>query len=51
VTPEQFVRYQEEGLRLGFRYVASGPLVRSSFKAWEAMAAMTNERILHREAE
>lgn len=36
VRPEQFARYREEGLRLGFKYVASGPLVRSSYKAWEA---------------
>lgn len=36
VTPEQFGKYKEEGLKLGFKYVASGPLVRSSYKAWEA---------------
>ena len=30
VTPERFAAYREAGLRLGFRYVASGPLVRSS---------------------
>jgi lipoyl synthase len=36
VTPEQFALYRTEGLKLGFRYVASGPLVRSSYKAWEA---------------
>ncbi len=36
VRPEQFTRYKEEGLKLGFQYVASGPLVRSSYKAWEA---------------
>lgn len=36
VTPEQFARYREEGMKLGFQYVASGPLVRSSYKAWEA---------------
>jgi lipoic acid synthetase len=35
VTPEQFARFEEEGQRLGFRYVASGPLVRSSYKAAE----------------
>ena len=40
VTPEQFVRYREEGMRLGFQYVASGPLVRSSYKAWEAALAL-----------
>jgi lipoic acid synthetase len=36
VRPEQFAQYREEGLKLGFKYVASGPLVRSSYKAWEA---------------
>lgn len=36
VHPEQFARYKEEGMKLGFKYVASGPLVRSSYKAWEA---------------
>ena len=35
VTPETFERYREVGERLGFKYVASGPLVRSSYKAGE----------------
>ena len=35
ITPEQFDRYRDIGLELGFRYVASGPLVRSSYKAGE----------------
>jgi lipoic acid synthetase len=35
VTPERFAEYQAAGERLGFRYVASGPLVRSSYKAGE----------------
>lgn len=35
VTPEQFERYRVLGEGLGFRYVASGPLVRSSYKAGE----------------
>ena len=35
VTPEQFERYRILGEGLGFRYVASGPLVRSSYKAGE----------------
>jgi len=43
VTPEQFARYRAEGLKLGFKYVASGPLVRSSYKAWEAVIALTNQ--------
>ena len=35
VRPEQFHRYSTIGERLGFRYVASGPLVRSSYRAGE----------------
>lgn len=33
ITPEQFKKYEEFGLNLGFRHVESGPLVRSSYKA------------------
>jgi len=35
VHPDEFERYREIGLGLGFRYVASGPLVRSSYRAAE----------------
>ena len=35
VTPEKFQYYQDLGEEMGFRYVASGPLVRSSYKAGE----------------
>lgn len=35
VTPEVFDRYREVALRIGFRGVSSGPLVRSSFGAEE----------------
>ena len=33
VTPEQFDYYREKGLEMGFRFVESGPLVRSSYHA------------------
>jgi lipoic acid synthetase len=33
VTPEQFKEYEELGLKMGFRFVESGPLVRSSYHA------------------
>ena len=33
ITPEQFLKYKEIGLKMGFRYVESGPLVRSSYRA------------------
>ena len=35
VTPERFAEYEAIGLSMGFTYVASGPLVRSSYKAGE----------------
>ncbi len=33
ITPEQFEKYKEEGLRRGIAYVEAGPLVRSSYHA------------------
>ncbi|MBB78288.1 MAG: lipoyl synthase [Crocinitomicaceae bacterium] len=33
VTPERFKEYKEIGLKMGFKYVESGPLVRSSYRA------------------
>jgi lipoic acid synthetase len=39
VTPEAFAEYEREGQRMGFRFVASGPLVRSSYHAAEAFVA------------
>jgi lipoic acid synthetase len=35
VTPATFERYQRIGEEMGFKYVASGPLVRSSYRAGE----------------
>lgn len=35
VTPAEFDAWRAEGEALGFRYVASGPLVRSSYRAGE----------------
>jgi lipoic acid synthetase len=35
VTPDRFRAYEDAGKRHGFRYVASGPLVRSSYRAGE----------------
>ena len=36
-SPEDFARYKAMALDKGFRYVASAPLARSSYKAWEAL--------------
>jgi lipoic acid synthetase len=34
-TPEEFAKFKEYGLSIGFRHVESGPLVRSSYHADE----------------
>ena len=36
-SPEDFARYKELALSKGFRHVASAPLARSSYRAWEVM--------------
>lgn len=38
ITPEQFKKYEKIGLEKGFRFVESGPLVRSSYRAEKHMA-------------
>ena len=35
VTPEKYAHWEKRGMELGFLYTASGPLVRSSYKAGE----------------
>jgi len=39
VTPDEFRGLRDIGLSLGFRHVESGPLVRSSYHAWEQVQA------------
>jgi lipoic acid synthetase len=39
VTPAEFAEYEREGLALGFSFVASGALVRSSYHAAESFVA------------
>ena len=38
-TPDEFTELKQFGLGLGFRHVESGPLVRSSYHAWEQVEA------------
>lgn len=38
ILPEQFKKYEEIGLKMGFRHVESGALVRSSYKAHKHIA-------------
>ena len=35
VTPAEFASLKDEAMAMGFRHVESGPLVRSSYHAWE----------------
>lgn len=45
VSPDEFNAWEQRGLQLGFRYVASGPLVRSSYRAGEfAIRAVFEQR-------
>jgi len=39
VTPEEFRHMREIGMAMGFKHVESGPLVRSSYHAWEQVQA------------
>ncbi|MEO6865901.1 MAG: lipoyl synthase [Gemmatimonadaceae bacterium] len=39
VTPVEFRQLYDVGMSLGFRHVESGPLVRSSYHAWEQVQA------------
>jgi lipoic acid synthetase len=39
VTPEEFRHFRDVGMAMGFRHVESGPLVRSSYHAWEQVQA------------
>jgi lipoic acid synthetase len=38
-TPQEFRQLYETGMEMGFRHVESGPLVRSSYHAWEQVQA------------
>jgi lipoic acid synthetase len=40
VTPDEFAMLREAGRAMGFRHVESGPLVRSSYHAWEQVQQM-----------
>jgi lipoic acid synthetase len=45
ITPEKFDFYRQEALARGFSYVASGPLVRSSYMAELSLAARSGDLI------
>ena len=37
--PDEFKEFEEKGLAMGFRFVAAGPMVRSSYRAAEVFLA------------
>lgn len=39
VTPDEFTMFRVEGKKMGFKHVEAGPLVRSSYHAWEQVQA------------
>lgn len=43
VTPAEFDTYKKEALDMGFRFVSSGPFVRSSYQAVDALDAMARD--------
>lgn len=43
VSPDEFDRYRKEALRAGLTYVVASPLVRSSYRAEEALNMALNE--------
>jgi lipoic acid synthetase len=43
-TPEEFAQLKEIGTEMGFRWVESGPLVRSSYRAEQQVAVLLGER-------
>ena len=45
VTPEEFKHWEQRAEELGFAYCASGPMVRSSYKAGEYfLSALVKEK-------
>lgn len=45
--PEEFDRFKEIGLELGFKWVESGPLVRSSYRAAEQVRELSRLNYIH----
>ena len=43
-TPDEFAELRRHGLEMGYRHVEAGPLVRSSYHAWEQVERATATR-------
>ena len=46
IPPEKFAHWAKVAESMGFLYVASGPLVRSSFKANQLLKSVAGKRLL-----
>ena len=42
VTPEEFDRWRDIGMEMGFHHVQSSPLTRSSYHAWDQAKTAAN---------
>lgn len=49
VPPEQYEAWKKEGKKMGFKYVAAGPFVRSSYKAGEEFSKSVLQNLNHHE--
>jgi lipoic acid synthetase len=49
--PDEFDRFQEIGLELGFKWVESGPLVRSSYRADRQVRELSRLNFIHTQAD
>jgi len=45
--PEEFDRFKEIGLEMGFKWVESGPLVRSSYRADRQVRELSKLNYIH----
>lgn len=45
ITPQKFEKYKKIAIEKGFKFVASGPYVRSSYKAFEGMEILKNQNL------
>jgi len=43
-TPDEFAELRRRGVEMGYRHVEAGPLVRSSYHAWEQVTRATAAR-------
>ena len=50
-TPDEFAAFKQAGMEMGFKHVESGPLVRSSYHAWDQVKAAGTDKAAELERE